>query len=312
MHGGRRHGRDLDDELLDLAQLARRRLFAAGCARLLDAPQVQQLIDHETLFHFLGGRRRELVFWPDRPTTDLLAAGELGVRVPDDRRDLLAVPQEEHAVYLDVLARALQTDDRRDRRPEGRRDGFDARISGQGVLDVLRVHLRAVGEDDHVLLAAAQPQEAIVVVRTEVARVIPTVLVEDGARGLLVLPIALEDVGATREHLAVLGDLHLDARQRRADGAKAVQIDAVEGQGGGSLRRPVALEHVDAELPPGLAQRGVQRRAAGHDVTKTAAELTVDAEEQQTAERHRQTARHTTQLFEELLLALRLRGAFDR
>src|SRR6266851_6038245 len=311
MHRGRRNGGHLDDELLDLAELTGRRAVA-GRARLIDTSHVQELIDHKALLDLLRRRRWELFVGPDGPAADLLAARELDVRVADDRRDLFAVLQQEHAVHLDVLAGPLQTDDRRDLRPKRRRDRFDARVRGQHVLDVFGVDLRAVGEDDHVLLSSVQPEEPILVERAEIAGVVPGVLVEDGARRFLVLPIALEHVWTPREDLAVLGDRDVHTGQRRADGAQAVVLDAVERQPRGALGRSVALNDVDAQLSPRFAERGIEGGTSGHDVAEAPAELAVNAEEKRAPERQRQTARDAAQLFEELLLALRLGAALDR
>src|SRR5713101_1143899 len=311
MHRGRRNRGYLDDELLHFAELTGRGA-AAGRMRLVDTSHVQELIDHEALLDLLRWRRWELFLGPDRPAADLLAAGELRVRVADDRRDLFAVLQKEHAVHLDVLAGPLQTDDRRDLRAKRRCDSFNARVRGQHVLDVLGVDLRAVGEDDHVLLPSVQPQQAVLVERAEIARVVPAVTIEDRARRLLVLPVALEHVGTPREDLAVLGDLDLHAGQRRADRAKAVVLDAVERQPRGALGRSIALNDVDAQLSPRFAERGIERGTSGHDVSEAPAELAVNAEEKRASERQRQTARDAAEPFEELLLALRLGAALDR
>src|SRR5439155_19207660 len=100
---------------------------------------------------------------------------------------------------------------------------------------VFGVDLCSVGQDDHVLLAAVQPEEPVLVERAEVARVVPAVLVEHSARRFLVLPVALENIGASSEHLPVVTDLHLDAREWRADRAAPVEP---EGTGGAAGRAP--------------------------------------------------------------------------
>src|SRR6266704_2715878 len=87
----------------------------------------------------------------------------VSVGVAADRRDLLLVLHEEDRVHLDVFAWALQADDGRDRRAQRRCERFDARVGRERVLNVLGIDVRAVGEDDHVLLAAAQPQESVLV-----------------------------------------------------------------------------------------------------------------------------------------------------
>ena len=218
MYSGRRQIRDLRDDALDVGQRPRRGLIAGDGPRLVNALDAhgEEALDHEALLHFLRWCRWELVLGPDRPAADLLAARELDVGVAHDRRDLLLVLHEEDRVHLDVFAWALQADDGRDRRAQRRCERFDARIGRERVLNVLGIDVRAVGEDDHVLLAAAQPQESVLVDLAEIAGVVPAVLVEDGACRLLVFPIALEDIRSAREDLAVRGDLDFDSGQGRA------------------------------------------------------------------------------------------------
>ena len=198
-------------------------------------------------------------------------------------------------MHLDVFARALQADDGRDIRTERSRQSLDARIGREGVLDVLWVDVRAVGENDHVLLAATQPEEAVLVDLAEVAGVVPAIVIEDGACGLLVLPVPLEDVGSARKDFTVGADLHRDPGQRRADRAEPVELHAVEGEPGRALCRPVSLDHVDSEIAPRLAESGIERRPAGDDVAEAAAELAVHAEEDHPAHRHRQMPRDASQ-----------------
>ena len=312
VHRGRRQVRDLRDHTLHVGERACRGLIARDGARLIDAPHREDALHDEALLHLLRRRRREFVLRPDGPAADLLAARELDVGVADDGCHLLAVLHEEDRVHLDVFTGTLETHDRRDRRTQRGRERLDARIGRERVLDVLGIDVRAVGEDDHVLLAAPQPQEAVLVELAEVAGVVPAVLVEDRARRLLVLPVPLEDIRTARDHLAVRGDLHLDAGYRCADGPETVQVDAVERERGRALGRSVPLEHIDAELAPRLTERRIEGGAAGHDVAEAAAELTVHAEEDDAAERHRQPARHATELLEELLPTLRLGAALDR
>src|SRR5207245_5930932 len=153
---------------------------------------------------------------------------------------------------------------------------------------VRRVDLEPVGEDDHVLLPAAQPQESVRVDLAEIAGVIPTVAVEDRARRILVLPVALEHVRPMDEDLAVAGDADLDARDGDADRAEAIAVKPVERDRGRALRGAVSLEDVDAEVAPRLAERGVERRAARDDVAEAATELLVDAREEDPAHEHGQ------------------------
>jgi hypothetical protein len=135
-------------------------------------------------------------------------------------------------VHLQRLAWALEADDRREDRPLWCGQLLQVWIGGEDVLDILGIDLEAVGQRDHVLLPAVQPQETVRVELAEVSGVEPALLVDGGARGLLVLPIALEDVRSARDDLALVGDLHLDAGQRNADGAEAVPVEAVERERG--------------------------------------------------------------------------------
>src|SRR5439155_26527230 len=130
--------------------------------------------------------------------------------------------------------------------------------------------------------------EAILVELPEVAGVEPAVGVERRACRRFVLPVALEDVRSVRDDLAVLGDLHLDAGKRDADRSETVPVQSVEREGRGALGEPVALEDLDAELAPGLAERGVEGGAARDDVAELASELRVDLEEEHSAKRHRE------------------------
>src|SRR2546421_420537 len=89
-----------------------------------------------------------------------------------------------------------------------------------------------VREGDHVFLPTVQPEEPVRIELPEVAGVKPALLVDRGAGGLLVLPVALEDVRSAGDDLALLGDLHLDPGQGNPDRAEAVATDPVEREGG--------------------------------------------------------------------------------
>ena len=91
----------------------------------------------------------------------------------------------------------------------------------------------------------------------------PPVGIDDLARGLLVLQIALEHVAAAHEHLAALGDLDLDAGHR-APGARGIGLGVgLHRHQPGGLGGAVDLfqVHADrAEEPEGV---GPERRPAG-------------------------------------------------
>ena len=133
------------------------------------------------------------------------------------------------------------------------------------VLDVGGREVLAAGRDDDVLLAAGDRQVAVVVELAEVAGVQPAVAVERLGGGLGVLPVAREDVRAAHQDLAVLGDRHLDAGQRRARPCRT-------GTGSGVLTVPtpvdlghaVALQHRHArgvEELEDLRRRSARRRS---------------------------------------------------
>ena len=116
-----------------------------------------------------------------------------------------------------------------------------------------------------------------------VAGVQPAVLVQRGRRGRRVLEVADEVGGRPGEHLAVAGDLDLDARQGDADLADAHLV--VRGERGQRrvLGLPVALTDSDAERPEVLQHlRGDRRRAGDRDAHPSQAQLVsqapVDAE----------------------------------
>ncbi len=135
---------------------------------------------------------------------------------------------------------------------------------------------------------------------------IPTVAVEDRARRFLVLPIALEHVRPVHQDLAVAGDLHLDTGDGNADRAEPVLVEPVERDRRRALGGAVTLQDIDAEVAPGLAERGIERGAARDDVAEPAAELLVDAGEEDASQAHGQSPRDLAQLREELCLSLLL------
>ena len=95
----------------------------------------------------------------------------------------------------------------------------DERVLLDLVLEVGRGDVLAAGGDDDVLLAAGDLDEAVGVDLADVAGVEPAV--DDRLPGrLLVLVVALEDVRALDQDLAVVGDLDLAAGEGFADRAR--------------------------------------------------------------------------------------------
>ena len=107
----------------------------------------------------------------------------------------------------------------------------DALVLAEDGFDVFREDVLAVGQHDHVLLAAPQVQEALSVQEALVARLVPSVL-ECVLRGFGGFPVAARHVGALYEDLAVVRNPDLDVRHRRADGVVAGVLLAVEADYG--------------------------------------------------------------------------------
>ena len=130
------------------------------------------------------------------------------------------------------------------------------------VLEVGGREVLAAGGDDDVLLAARDVDVAVLVDRAQVAGVQPAV--DDRAEARVVVAVvALEDVVALEEQLAVVGDPRLDAGQRAADRPEAVVLDRRVGGHRGGLGHPVALEHRHAAAVEELEDLlGDRRRAA--------------------------------------------------
>src|SRR2546423_15639347 len=111
MDRGRRQIRHMRDDALDIGERPRRGLIADDGARLIDASHGEEMLDHETLLHLLCWRRWEVIFRPDGPAADLLAARGLDVGVANDRRGLVGGLHQEDLVQWAVFARALQAED---------------------------------------------------------------------------------------------------------------------------------------------------------------------------------------------------------
>ena len=145
-------------------------------------------------------------------------------------------------------------------------------------LEVGRRDVLAAGGDDDVLFAAGDRDEAVGVDRAEVAGVEPAV--DDRLPGrLVVLVVALEDVGALDQDLAVLGDLDLAAREGFADRADLEVVGRGDRRRGRRLGHPPALEH---EHPGGVEEAqdvGADRRRAGDREAQLAAEEAADLRE---------------------------------
>ena len=132
---------------------------------------------------------------------------------------------------LQRLAGTLEADHGREDGTLRSRERLDPWVGGEDVLDVLGVDLEPVGERDHVLLAPVEPEEAVLVEPAEVAGVEPAGAVDRGRGRLRIFPVALEDVRAARDHLAVGRELHVDARNGNTHRTETVAVEPVEGKG---------------------------------------------------------------------------------
>src|SRR5690606_7518056 len=127
----------------------------------------------------------------------------------------------------------------------------DHRLVNEGVvldrhLDVLRRDVLPTGGDDDVLLAAGDVEVALFVESAEVTRVQPTFGLQRLARGLLVLEVPEEYVRTPEDDLAIIGDLYLDPRQRRADAPELRSASEVERGRAAALR--LAVDLLDHEI----------------------------------------------------------------
>ena len=150
------------------------------------------------------------------------------------------------------------------------------------VLDRRRRHVLAVGVDDQLLLAVGDAQEALGVDLADVAGVEPPLGV-DHLRGLLLLvPVALHDVGPLGEDLAVVGDLDLRRPAMARPTVPSLTCSrAVDGDHRRGLREAVALVDRDAGAPEELGDVARQRRAAGDGEVEASAEPRLDLREHQ-------------------------------
>src|SRR5690606_31859071 len=195
----------------------------------------------------------------------LLVAGEVDPAVALDRLGgQVRVLAHDH--HLDRLARAFV------RYP----DGGDLEHAGHGgdhVLDLVRVYVEA-RDQDHVLLAVDDVEEALLVHLGHVAGVQPASRIDDLGGLLGAVPVAGHDLRAADTQLADLADrqsaafLVLDTGVGGGDGQadRAVvvgQVHGVDAGGRRSLGQAVGLDQGDAgDLLPALGHRPLHRHAA--------------------------------------------------
>ena len=120
---------------------------------------------------------------------------------------------------------------------------------GEDGLDVLREDVLAAGEDDHVLEAALDAEESLVV---EVAKVTGPVPVAVEGRGGLFggAPVARGDVVAAHEDFACVADLDFDVGKRATGRIDSPFVYCVVANDGGGFGGAVALHDLDSEQLP--------------------------------------------------------------
>src|SRR5580704_8372757 len=107
----------------------------------------------------------------------------------------------------------------------------DQRVRADPVLEYGGRHVLAARGDDQLLLAAGDPQEALVIQFADVPGVQAAVRVEHVAGGRRIVPVAGEYVRPADQDLAVIGDPYADSRQRHADRPYLVAARPVHGRG---------------------------------------------------------------------------------
>ncbi len=100
----------------------------------------------------------------------------------------------------------------------------------------------------------------------------PALGVDGLGRGGRVVPIALHDLGTTREDLAVLGHAQLGVGQRLADATGALASRSVDRQDRARFGEPVALAERHAGAHEEVAHLGRERGGARHGELDPAAE----------------------------------------
>ena len=184
---------------------------------------------------------------------DLLAAGEVGVARIREAAPLGPVADGRH---VDVDERAHHV------APVAEGDRFlDVGEELELVLDVVGREQRAVPELADILGPVDDLKVAVRVEDPRVSRVEVTVPIDRFGGGVGPLVVFLQHRRAAHQHLAVVGDLHLDAGRRLAHGIELDVAVRLQAHIGARLRRAVELLHVDADRPIEAEQVRPDRRA---------------------------------------------------
>ncbi len=177
-----------------------------------------------------------------------------------------------------VLSDALVHDDLR-----------DAALGAEKRLDLLGVDVLSVREDDEILRPAREDEPARLVEASDVPRAEVALRVE-GVGGLLRHPVITEhDVLALDADFPValgigVGDLQGKTGERKADGARGIELIAIAGDERGALGDAVAVDDIDAVVVKGPDKLGAEGRAARNDDAEVPSEGGEDLSEQKGAE----------------------------
>ena len=138
------------------------------------------------------------------------------------------------------------------------------RVLLEQVLEVGRRDVLTAGGDDQLLLAVDDADVAVAVNGPDVAGVQPTVGVNCLCGLLWLLVVALGDVSAAHQQLAVIREGDLDAGVRDAHGPVSVGVEGGrEGRTDGGLRHTPALYQVEADGLEELDHLGSDGRRPG-------------------------------------------------
>src|SRR6516162_2208877 len=156
---------------------------------------------------------------------------------------------------------------------------LDRWVRTQDVFDVLRIHLHAIGEHDHVLLTPLQAEIVAAIQITEVTCVIPAIL-KGGGSGLGILPVPQRDVWPMYQNLIVLSDAHLYPGEGFADRVKNMILVGSDRDNWCALGRPIALHDAEAHVLPAFRQARQQIRSPADEETEMPAKTLVDRAKQ--------------------------------
>ncbi len=161
----------------------------------------------------------------------------------------------------------VDRDDRRDEFPPIAEHHClaDIRAEFELVLDELRDERGAVGELADIARPVDDDEMAAPVDVPGVAGLEPSVLGQRRAALLRLLVIALEHAARAGEHLAVIGDPHLDPGKNPPDGLGIDLAVGLRRAHAGQLGGAVDLLQVDPDRAKKAERVGAERRAAGID-----------------------------------------------